>query len=526
MRKLQRCRINRVAVALMLVFAMGSSVILTGGLVEAAPIDNSTWAKISSPELESAMGSYGTAHSIVEYDGKVYAGGLADPENTDYYSATVYSQAADGGWELVSPDLGAGEDSRVTHMTVFQNKLYVAVGAASAGALQLWTHDSSTSTWAKDSKFTLNDGRMTEYITHVLGMKVVGGDKLCATTVDLEQAIDMAVMCTDGTSDWVQLSNDGLEDVEFTSNYFTNLFTAGSSNSIGIVVDYETESGAKASLIAGYSDVDDPDAGWLIPPAVGSVGAGRVISAMELYIDEATNMGGVFAAVVDADTAANVEIWEVLAIGMPIPLDETLRSSYFLGMQGLGTEAPIFIITGTDSNDMAVIKYFNSLTNEWYDTGPAAAQVGPEGENPAEYVTALTLQDNGDIFLALQGSSSLGGNSTLWYYDASGGEDDMSNEDDDSDEEGGPGTTRNNTPTRTIGQADSSVSTSSSDLVDKDDELTLVDDDSNPNQSDTRADSSENEETGVSVSVLWWLLALPVIALLWWMIASWIKSRG
>lgn len=519
MRTLQWWRVNRILAALTLVFAMGVSTIFTSQSAAAEPMSRSAWQKISTPQLEAAMGSYGTTHSIVEYEGKVYAGGLADREDDDHYSATVYSQSSDGSWQLVSPDLGAGEDSRVTHMTVFQNKLYVAVAAWDQEALQLWTYESNTNTWSKDDTFTLNDERTTDYVTQVLGMEVVGGDTLCATTIDLQQTSRLAVMCTNGTHDWVQLPNTGLEEAEFTSNFFTNILTAPGFHGLGIIVNF-TSSGEESSAVALYNDVTDLEGTWYIPNAP-DFGPDRVISAAKLYVDIATSMGGVFAAVTDAAGATNVEIWEVLSIGFAgSAFDEPLRASFFISMYDVGTEQPGMIVSGTNSSGMAVLKSPDSFAYVWQDIGPTAEQIGPDGENPAEYVTALNIQDDGDIFLGLQGSNSANGNSTIWYYDDVDIDEGGGGSGDGDDEHVGGNTNTDTTP-RVVGQTDGTTSTSG-----------LIVEDSNADQTKTNINttidtskSSEGNAEGTFPGAVLWLLILPAIVLVWGLIVAWRRRK-
>lgn len=415
MKRVQWPQLNRMVVALL--FAVIISTVSLNQQLMAEPLKSDAWEKISTSDLETAMGSYGTINSIVEYEGEIYAGGMADPEGTLEYEAVVYSLAADGSWELVSPDLGASEDSQVTHMVVFEGKLYIAVDAWVNGPLRLWTYDSTADTWLNDDSFTLNDSRIDDYITQVIGMGSVGEDNLCATTIDLNEPTDLAVMCTDGTSDWRQLPSIDFPGANLTSNHRTNLLAMPTLNTVAIVLDYDSGGGVIKSAMIGYDDVEDLDGEWVAPP-MSNVGEDRTIAGPMMFITDG-GMGGIFTIVSDALGGTNAEIWEIASIGMSVPLGEPLRSAHFLETR-MDADGSLLLVSGTNDSNMAVIKSFDS--GVWVDVGPSADQVGSSGSNPAEYVTFLKMQDNGDIFLALQGNDSLDGNSTLWYYDASNDE--------------------------------------------------------------------------------------------------------
>lgn len=412
MKDLQLLRTWRLVTALVLTFAAVVPAAISSQVASATPIDTSAWEKISTTELENAFGSYGTTYSIVEHEDELYVGGIADPEDSGDYEAVVYTRQTNGNWELVSPNLGAGEDSRVTHMAVFQGKLYVAVDAWGNAPLKMWTYDITEGEWTEDDAFTLNDARVENYVIQVLGMEVVNDTTLCATTLDMDSSIGLTVMCTNGADDWYQLPSTGLNIAEGTSNFYTNLFVMPGYNGIGIVVNYDTGDDEISSVVVGYNDVTDTNDTWLIPPGI-NLGPDRVVSAFELVV-----MGGemgIFAAVGDYPGGANVEIKEIMTIGMTLGENEDLRASNFLGAH-VDEVNPMFYAAGTDSQDMAVLRYYNGMTNSWENIGPSAEQVGPEGINPAEYVTALNVQDDGDIFLGLQGNDAANGNSTIWYY--------------------------------------------------------------------------------------------------------------
>lgn len=424
MKDLQLLRTWRLVTALVLTFAAVVPAVISSQVASATPIDTSAWEKISTTELENAFGSYGTTYSIVEHEDELYVGGIADPEDSGDYEAVVYTRQTNGNWELVSPNLGAGEDSRVTHMAVFQGKLYVAVDAWGNAPLKMWTYDITEGEWTEDDAFTLNDARVENYVIQVLGMEVVNDTTLCATTLDMDSSIGLAVMCTNGTDDWYQLPSTGLNIAEGTSNFYTNLFVMPGYNGIGIVVNYDAGDDEISSVVVGYNDVTDTNDTWLIPPGI-NLGPDRVVSAFELVV-----MGGemgIFAAVGDYPGGANVEIKEIMTLGMTLGENEDLRASNFLGAH-VDEVNPMFYAAGTDSQDMAVLRYYNGMTNSWENVGPSAEQVGPEGINPAEYVTALNVQDDGDIFLGLQGNDAASGKSTIWHYNNNPTTDDPTDE--------------------------------------------------------------------------------------------------
>jgi hypothetical protein len=530
MSKLQWGRMRYGLIALTFVFTLVLSAISSARPALAAPIDDGVWKKISTPALESAMGSTGGAFSIVEYQGKVFMGGVADPDDTDHYSATVYRQTTEGDWELISPALGA-ELSTVTHMVEFQGKLYIAVAAGYDGKLQIWTYDGNTNTWSKDAKFTLNDERETYYVSRVLGMEIIGGDRLCATTLDPEKINSLAVMCTNGIHAWTQLPNTGIENTEGTSNFFTNLFTVPGSNGIGIVVDYVADDGL-SSAVALYEDVDDYESSWHVPPSA-DFGPNRVITAAKFYADSNNVFNAaLFVSVADGFMGGNVELWEAIVIGSQIGLNEDIGASLHISMYGLDTEEPGVILTGTNSNDMPVIKFSSGGgPDEWRNIGPTAEQVGPEGENPAKYVTALNVQDNGDIYLGLQGNGAANGNGTIWYYDDLDKEDDVprdhNNEDDapryhDHVEESGR---HDNISTSNRGTSwiDTFTATSDSPSTREDDTQIALRNGDNSGQAETRDDSNDGDRAH---HFLWGLLAVPIIGTLWWSIATWHKRKG